>query len=155
MSFITRQPPSSNFTVLLLLLIDFPRWHASFHYLPSGAQLATDFFNHIFQLYRLPQNIFSDQGVQFFSKFWSALRGLLQVKLEFSFTYHPESNGLVVGNHLCYFVSFCQNNWPNLLSWSEFLYNNPNGESTGSSPSFIVVSIFVYLFPFLCSWMCQ
>ncbi|XP_056402575.1 zinc finger protein 850-like [Hyla sarda] len=115
--------------------------------LPSAPQLAKLLFAHIFRLHGLPTHIVSDRGVQFISKFWRALCSRLQVKLDFSSAYHPQSNGQVervnqvLGDYLRYFVSARQDDWTDLLPWAEFSYNHRNSESTGTSPFFVVFGL--------------
>lgn len=85
--------------------------------LPTAAQLAIHFFAHIFSLHGFPLHIVSDRGVQFMFKFWRALCTLLQIKLDFSSAYQPQSNGQVervnqiLGVYRHHFVSSHQTDW--------------------------------------------
>jgi len=55
-------------------------------------ELALTFVKEIWLLYRLPESIASDRNIRLMSKFWTILMQLVQVKLNLSTTFHPESD---------------------------------------------------------------
>jgi len=56
-------------------------------------ELAWTFVREIWRLYGLPERNVSDQDTRVTSKFWTILMQLLQLKLNISTAFHPESNG--------------------------------------------------------------
>jgi hypothetical protein len=113
------------------------------HFLPfneegfTSEHLAT-MFNYIFRLYEIPQNIVSDRGPIFTSKFWRAFCS--GVKLNFSNAYHPQSDGQtecvnrVLVQYLRMFVDYQQDNECQLLPKAEFTYNSTEHASTKMTP---------------------
>lgn len=94
MDFVTDLPPSSNCTIIWVVVDCFTKMAhlVSLPGLPSAAQLATHLFKHMFRVHGLPLHIVSDGGVLFMYKFWWALCGLMQIKLDVSSAYHPQIN---------------------------------------------------------------
>ena len=60
---------------------------------PTAEDTANLYIDHIFLLHRLPQGIVSDRDSRFTGEFWTSLQRKLGWKLNFSISYHPESNG--------------------------------------------------------------
>ncbi len=93
----------------------------------------------IIRLHGFPEEIMSNKGPQFASKFWRHLFELLGVNIRLSSTFHPETNGQTertnqtLKQYLHYTVSYQQDDWPALLSQAEFAYNNTTHASTGIS----------------------
>jgi transposase InsO family protein len=68
------------------------------HFIPikttySRPQLAELYMSRIVYLHRVPKKIVSDRGTQFTSKFSERLHETLDIKLCFSFAYHPQTDG--------------------------------------------------------------
>jgi hypothetical protein len=68
------------------------------HFIPvkttySGAQLAELYMSRIVCLHGVPKKIISGRGTQFTSRFWKRLHGSMDTKLNFSSTYHPQTDG--------------------------------------------------------------
>ncbi len=59
----------------------------------SAADTARLLFDHIVCKYGLPEKIICDRDPRFTSLFWQALFRLLQVKLNLSSAYHPQTDG--------------------------------------------------------------
>ena len=146
MDFITDLPSSHGKSVIWVVV---DRFSKMAHFvplpgLPSAPMLAKQFFQHIFRLHGLPKHIVSDRGVQFVSKFWRALCAQLGIKLDFSSSYHPQSNGQVervnqiLGDYLRHFVSSRHDDWADLLPWAEFSYNYKQSSASNKSPFFVV-----------------
>ena len=55
--------------------------------------IAKIFMKGIFKLHGLPKEIVSDRDVKFTSNFWKVLFVYLRTKLNFSTTYHPQTDG--------------------------------------------------------------
>jgi transposase InsO family protein len=58
-----------------------------------GAQLAELYMSRIVCLHGVPKKIISDRGTQFISRFWKRLHESMDTKLNFSSTYHPQTDG--------------------------------------------------------------
>lgn len=86
----------------------------------------------------------SDRGVQFTARFWRALATAFGIKLNFSSAFHPQSNRQTqrvnqkVEWYLRTFNSAHEDDWVDLLPWSEFAPNNHANASTGEFPFFRV-----------------
>ena len=70
------------------------------HFIPVNSTHKTDdianiFMNDFFKLHGLPKAIVSDQDVKFTSNFWKGLFAYLGTKLNFSTTYHPQTDGKI------------------------------------------------------------
>ena len=59
----------------------------------TGLQLAALYVEIIVCLYGVPKKIVSDRGTQFTSHFWQQVHSSLGTKLNFSTTYHPQTDG--------------------------------------------------------------
>jgi len=51
------------------------------------------FLDRVFHYHGLPENIISNHGPQFSSKFWKRLFELLDVKVKLSLAFHPQIDG--------------------------------------------------------------
>jgi len=145
LDFITDLPVSDGFNCILVVVDRLTKMiHLiPFRNIPSAVDTADAFMNSIFKLHGLPNEIISDRGSQFTSKFWSALCNSLNVNLKFSSPYHHQSNGQtervnsVVEQYLRCFSNYKGSNWKRYLNFAEFSYNNAVQESTGFSPFFL------------------
>lgn len=75
MDFIVDLPPSEGFTTILVTVDHLLKMA---HFLPmvgtpSDLDTANTFIKEVVRLHRVPDNIVSDRGVQFTSKFWKEL----------------------------------------------------------------------------------
>jgi len=117
------------------------------HFIPcskdvSADQTASLFLKHVVRLHGLPDDIVSDRGPQFVSKFWSRLFELLGTKINLSSAFHPQSDGQtervnqVLEQYLRCFVNYQQDDWVDLLPLAEFTYNNTVHAATKHTPFF-------------------
>ena len=89
-------------------------------------------------------NIVSDRGPQFISKFWRHLLSLLKIACNLSSSYHPQTDGQTertnqtLEQYLRFFICYQQDDWVDILHFTEFAYNN----SVHSSSK--VTSFFAY-----------
>ena len=66
------------------------------HYLTDNApKIAELFVDNVFKYYRLRKKIIIDRDTRFTSKFWRELIKLLDIKVNMSTAYHPQTNGQV------------------------------------------------------------
>uniref|UniRef100_A0A803JS76 Gypsy retrotransposon integrase-like protein 1 n=1 Tax=Xenopus tropicalis TaxID=8364 RepID=A0A803JS76_XENTR len=142
--FIVDLPPSQGFNTIFVVV---DRLSKMAHFIPlsgtpSAAYTAEVFIKEIIRLHGVSDEIVSDRGVQFTSKFWRALCDSLKIKLAFSTAFHPQSNGQTertnqtLEQYLRCFSSFLQDNWSKLLPLAEFSYNNACHSSTKQTPFF-------------------
>ena len=59
----------------------------------NGPKLAQLYMEKIVCLHGVPKKIVSDRGTQFTSHFWQQVHSSLGTKLNFSTTYHPQTDG--------------------------------------------------------------
>lgn len=106
---------------------------------PGLAQL---FLRHVFSKHGVPNDIVSDRGKHFVSRFWASLCQLLQIKSNLSTAYHPETDGQtervnqILEQYLRIYINYQQDDWSDLLPLAEFAYNNAPHSATGVSPFF-------------------
>jgi hypothetical protein len=68
------------------------------HFIPCnksiiGKKTIKLFLDHVSHYHGLLEDIVSDHGLQFTSKFWKRLFKLLGVKVKLSLTFHPQTSG--------------------------------------------------------------
>jgi hypothetical protein len=96
----------------------------------------------IVRLHGLLEEIVSNRGPQFASKFWRRLFELLGVDIRLSSTFHLEIDGQTertnqtLEQYLGCTVNYQQDDWLDLLFQAEFAYNNTMHASTEISPFF-------------------
>jgi hypothetical protein len=96
----------------------------------------------VYKYHGLPDDIISDRGTQFTSKFWQSLFKILQVKINLSSAYHPQTDGQiervnqVLEQYLRCFINYHQDDWVDLLPVAKFAYNNTFQESIHQTPFF-------------------
>jgi hypothetical protein len=144
MDFITDLPPSSRHSYDAVLVV-VCRLTKMAHFIPctktttaeATARLVLD---HVVKLHGLPDDIVSDRGPQFASRFWARFFELIGTKINLSSAFHPQSNGQAertnqtLEQYLRCYVDYKQTNWADLLALAEFAYNNGEHASTGMSP---------------------
>jgi hypothetical protein len=144
LDFITDLPLSKGNTVILTIV---DRLTKMSHFiplpdLPTAEQTADAFLANVFKLHGLPDDLVSDRGSQFTSKFWQQLFHLLGTKVKLSTAFHPETDGQterinqVVEQYLRCFISYSQDDWCDWLPLAEFCHNNTVNASTQISPFF-------------------
>ncbi len=95
MDFITGLPLSQGNTTILVVVDRFSK-AARFipqPKLPTAKETAELVINHVFRVFGIPQDIVSDRGPQFSSRFWRAFCQSLGATVSLSSGFHPESNG--------------------------------------------------------------
>ena len=94
----------------------------------------------IFKLHGLPKAVVSDRDVKFSSNFWKGMFAELGTKLNFSTTYHPQTDGQtervnqVLEDMLRMYVMEKPSKWEDYLHLVKFSYNNGKKKSMGMSP---------------------
>jgi transposase InsO family protein len=86
-------------------------------------------------LHGVPKSIVSDRGTQFTSHFWKQLHESLGTRLEFSTTFHPQTDGQtervnqILEDMLRACALYYGSSWDDNLPYVEFSYNNSNQAS--------------------------
>jgi hypothetical protein len=96
MDFVVGLPPSPRGNYSIWVIIDRLTKVAHFILVMTtygGATLAQLYLKKIVRLHGIPRRILSDKGTRFTSKFWMSLQQAMGTKLDFSTTYHPQSDG--------------------------------------------------------------
>lgn len=110
----------------------------------SASDVARLFFTHVFRFFGLPTNIVSDRDARFTSNFWRALFKMCDVKLNFSTSFHPQSDGQtertnrILEDLLRVYCGARQEEWDRHLTMCEFSYNNSVSSATGYSPFYLM-----------------
>ena len=145
MDFVTDLPSSDKCTCILVVI---DRLTKMGHFIPlpsvpSSVETADVFINSIFRLHGLPDEIITDRGTQFTSKFWNAVCSSLNVSLSLSSPFHHQSNGQtervnsVIEQYLRCFTNYKGTDWKKFISLAEFSYNNALQDSAKNSPFFL------------------
>ena len=88
------------------------------------------FLENVWRHHGLPNEIISDRGSAFVSKFSKALATLLGVGLTPSTAHHPQTDGQTervnqeIETYLRVFINHRQDDWADWLPIAEFAYNN-------------------------------
>jgi hypothetical protein len=142
MDFIVELPPSQGYDAIYVCV---DRLTKMAHFAPTNSNVTAEqtaglYLKGIFRIHGLPDDIVSDRGTQFVSKFSRRLLELLDVKGNRSTAYHPESDGQTervnqtLEQYLRIYCDFHQDDWSQLLPLAEFAYNNAKNSSTQMSP---------------------
>lgn len=144
MDAIVKLPASKDFDSIMVIVC---RLTKMAHFLPFKEEGFTSehlakMFQFIFRLHGIPEDIVSDRGPIFTSKFWRSFASGVQIKLNFSTAFHPQSDGQtervnqVLEQYLRMFINYHQDDWSDLLASAEFTYNNTEHASTKITPFF-------------------
>src|SRR5499426_1565660 len=94
----------------------------------ASTEFAMD--RHIVRLHGLPDSIVSDRDSLFTSLFWKTLTENLGINRDMSTAFHPQTDGQtermnqILEQYLRLYCNYQQNDWNELLSLTEFTYNN-------------------------------
>ena len=108
----------------------------------KAKELAGIFVCEIWGLYGLPKRIVSDRDIVFMSSFWQEVMRLLELALDKSSAYHPQTDGQtervnqVLEHYVRTHCTWDQDNWVELLLFAEFCYNNTVHSTTKLTPFF-------------------
>ena len=106
----------------------------------SAKGLTRLFQDHVWKLYRLPESVISDRGVQFVVGMMKKLNNLLGIQTKLLMAYHPQMDGQTermnqeLEQYLRIFINHRQEQWPDWLGTAEFAYNNKVHTATKTSP---------------------
>ena len=142
MDFIVELPMSRGYDAIYVCVDRFTKMA---HFCPTNSDVTAEgtadlYLRHVFKNHGLPNDIVSDRGPQFISKFTRRLLELCEIKGNRSTAYHPQSDGQTermnqtLEQYLRIYCSYHQDDWSQLLPLAEFVYNNSKNVSTGASP---------------------
>lgn len=115
------------------------------HFIPTNESVDSDqtaslYLHHIWKHHGTPDEVISDRGAVFVSKFMRRLSELLRIKPSPSTAFHPQTDGQtervnqILEQFLRMFTTQRQDDWVDLLPMAEFAYNNASHAATGLSP---------------------
>ncbi|SGY55447.1 BQ5605_C006g04026 [Microbotryum silenes-dioicae] len=122
----------------------------------TAAEVAARFHEGWHRLFGLPQSIVSDRDKLFTSKFWTALHKRLNIKLQLSSAFHPETDGRSEKTNKTAFqilralVNKEQSNWAECLAVCEYAINSSLNVATGKTPFELVLGYTPSLAPLAC-----
>uniref|UniRef100_A0A8C6NKF8 Gypsy retrotransposon integrase-like protein 1 n=1 Tax=Nothobranchius furzeri TaxID=105023 RepID=A0A8C6NKF8_NOTFU len=146
MDFVTGLPPSNSFRVILTVVDRFSKMvHlVPLKKLPTASDMADILAREVFRLHGLPQDIVSDRGPQFVSRFWKAFCARLGIQVSLSSGFHPQTDGQTERHNQEMETKLrllCQDDattWSQNLPWVEHAMNSLPTTATGVSPFFTV-----------------
>ncbi|KAL0548949.1 hypothetical protein IC582_013427 [Cucumis melo] len=121
MDFITGLPKTLKGYTVIWVVVD--RLMKSAHFVPGKSTYTANkwgqlYMTEILRLHGVPVSIISDRDTRFTSKFWKGLQLALGTRLDFSTTFHPQTDG----------------SWDSHLHLMEFAYNNSYQATIGMAP---------------------
>ncbi len=97
--------------------------------------------DHVYAKHGMPQVVISDRGPQFVSQFMKELYQMLNITLNVSMAFHPQTDGQTervnqeVEKYLWIFINHRQTDWSDWLLLAEFAHNNHIHSPLKESPS--------------------
>jgi hypothetical protein len=143
MDFITGFPRTGKMHDSIMVVVD--KLTKAAHFIPlktthKAADVANIFIKEVERLHRIPKMIVSDRDPKFTSNLWKGLFKGFGANLNFSTTYHPESDGQtervnrVIEDILRMYVIDKPSRWEDYLHLVEFACNNGYHASLKMSP---------------------
>lgn len=137
LDFIVELPNSAGHNAMLVIV---DRFKKLAHFLPTTTGVTAQetfrlFMENVFLHHSIPNEIVSDQGPQFTSKFWEKILKDLKVKRSLSSAHHPQLDGKtkrvnqVYEQYMQCYINKEHNNWSKLLKTAQFAYNNTHHAS--------------------------
>ncbi|KAJ0039649.1 hypothetical protein Pint_27365 [Pistacia integerrima] len=147
MDFITCLPKSEGSGSIIVVVERFSKY-ATFILASTDCtaeETAKLFFRNIIKLWGIPTSIVSDRDPRFTGRFWTELFKMLGSNLDFSTSFHPQTDGqtervnALLELYLRHYVSASQRDWAKLLDTAQFSFNLQRSEATNKSPFEIIM----------------
>ena len=106
----------------------------------SMDRIAKLYVKEIVRLHGIPLSIISYRNLRFTSRFWKELQSTLDTRLNFSTTFHPQTDRQserliqVLKDMLRGYVMEFSGSWDRYIPLMEFSYNNSYQASIGTAP---------------------
>jgi len=148
MNFITKLPTLKNsawevkFNSILTIvdrLIKYTMF-ISFKKTATASVLMYIILQELINNHRLSKEFITDRNKLFTSKFWETLTAELRINHKMLTAYHSQTDGQskqmnqMIKTYLRHYINRNQNNWVQLLSTAQFVYNNTQNETTEETP---------------------
>jgi transposase InsO family protein len=135
-------PLSRGFDAILVVV---DRLSKRIHAIPTTTQMDSSgmahlFLEYVWRYHGLPDEIISDRGPTFVSRFSHELSELLGITTTPSTAYHPQTDGQTervnqeIETYLRVFINHRQDNWADWIPIAEFSYNNRIHSATHHTP---------------------
>ncbi|GJP82565.1 hypothetical protein CLOP_g12808, partial [Closterium sp. NIES-67] len=145
MDFVTGLPATETGNDAVLVVVD--RLTKMAHFAPCRTTITAEdtaklFISTVVRLHGLPSAIISDRDPKFTSDFWQETWAQYGTRLQFSFAYHPPTDGQTERTNQT-MEQLIRTNCPDPARWEEFLpmlefsYNNAPSATTNPSPFFL------------------
>ncbi|KAL0561659.1 hypothetical protein IC582_002099 [Cucumis melo] len=143
MDFITGLPRTLRRFTVIWVVVD--RLTKSAHFILgkstyTASKWAQLYMSEIVRLHGVPVSIVSDRDARFTFKFWKGLQAAMGTKLDFSTTFHPQTDGQterlnqVLENMLRAYALEFPGSWDSHLHLMEFVYNSSFQATIGMAP---------------------
>ncbi|KAE8664337.1 hypothetical protein F3Y22_tig00112800pilonHSYRG00034 [Hibiscus syriacus] len=143
MDFVTGLPLTPNKRDSIWVIVD--RLTKSAHFIPVRTDFSMDkyvelYIREIIRLHGVPISIVSDRDPRFTSRFWKSLHRALGTRLNFSTSFHPQTDGQsertiqILEDMLRSCVIEFKESWEKYLPLAEFAYNNSYQSSIKMAP---------------------
>ncbi|CAI5484152.1 unnamed protein product [Closterium sp. Yama58-4] len=145
MDFVTGLPTGASGNDSVLVVVD--RLTKMAHFAPCRTTITAEetaklFIATVVRLHGLPSAIISDRDPKFTSKFWQETWAQYGTRLQFSSSYHPQTDGQTERTNQT-MEQLIRTNCPDITKWEdslpmlEFAYNNAPSATTNQSPFYL------------------
>jgi len=142
MDFIVQLPESNGYTSILVVV---DRLTKMARFIPTTANVDSDgtlmlFLTRVVGIHGIPDNIVSDRGSVFTSRFTRTVMKALGIKQNLSTAFHPQTDGQtertngILEQFLRCYTNYQQDDWSDYLYWAELSYNNALQSTTNQTP---------------------
>ncbi|CAA0834158.1 Unknown protein [Striga hermonthica] len=146
LDFISSLPQSEGYGSIMVVVDRFTKYGT---FIPcskdcTAEEAAREIFKNVVKHWGLPRSIIRNRDPRFTWRLWTELFKLLGTELNFSTSFHPQTDGqtervnALLECYLRHFISAKQRDWAKLLDVAQFSYNSQRSESTGQSPFEVV-----------------
>jgi transposase InsO family protein len=142
MDFIVDLPRSENRDIIMIMIDKFISYGHFIHlsHLITATEVVKAFLEYIYKLYELPIKVITDRDSIFTSTFWRELFSKLEVGINLSTTYHPQTNGQLerliqcLEQYLRCMVGQQPKKWMRWLYLAEWRYNTNHHITINMTP---------------------